>query len=290
MPNTWRASVALAAAGLWISLAAGAAPFPLLDSLDLSFDDGMGNSMVYRLYLPEGYDSSKEYPLVLYMHGNGAQGTDNVSQLGGIDGLINATRTAAYESFLLAPQLPTGGFWGAAVDVTDDILAQTLDDYSVDLDRVYATGVSLGGVGTYALLARSPDAFAAAAPVAAAGVVSTAPLFAHVPIWAFHGELDPIIPLSAAQAMIDALVAAGGSPIFTVFPGAGHSLPGVYDDPALYDWMFSQSLPEPGPLALGALAGLWAWRRSRPGRARRARAGSSSRARAGRACSRTSPR
>lgn len=254
-----RVLLAIALFAGW-GLRAGASELPLFDSLDLLFDDGLGHQMPYRLYLPPNPDPGVDYPLVLFQHGIGERGSDNVAQVSvHIDELILHTQTTEYASFLLAPQLPTTDLWGGAGDLTSQILQDVISSYAVDTDRLYITGLSLGGLGVYGQLAGDPDLFAAALPLSATGNVNDAPLIKDVPLWAFHGELDTTIPLSLGQAMIDALIAAGGDPIFTVVPGAGHDIPwsGVYADDAVYEWMFSQSLPEASsglgltPLLLG---------------------------------------
>ena len=113
----------------------------------------------------------------------------------------------------------------------------------MDEDRVYVTGLSMGGFATWALAIRQPQRFAAVAPVCGGGDPSKAERIARLPIWAFHGALDETIPLDAQQQIVDALHECGGNVEFTVFPDEGHNIDAdVYNDPELHEWLLAQSL------------------------------------------------
>ena len=110
--------------------------------------------------------------------------------------------------------------------------------YRVDEDRVYVTGLSMGGFGTWSLLALHPDRFAAAAPICGGGTPRLACRAGRLPIWVFHGADDPTVPLRRSEEMVDALAACGGDVRFTVYPNTGHdSWTKTYDDPAFFDWL-----------------------------------------------------
>jgi predicted peptidase len=133
-----------------------------------------------------------------------------------------------------------------------EILDMLLNKYSgIDADRLYVTGLSMGGYGTWEAIERWPNYFAAAAPLSGAGDPSKAALLVHEPIWAFHGALDTVVPVSGSRDMISAITQAGGHPRYTEFPNDGHDLwtsGKVYSptaDPAFFSWLFSQKKPQP---------------------------------------------
>ena len=224
----------------------------LSNSVELSVSVGT-NTLPARLYRPPGFDTSTNLlPLVLFLHGVGESGTDNVAQVNNrIGGLINATQGTNYSSFLLAPQIPVGADFRQTQwrTLILNALQSVQTNYPVDASRLYFTGVSLGAIGIYDYLPLHPDLFAAAVPISGTGNTNNAYLFKDVPIWMFHGELDPTVPVSGSRDMYAALAAAGGSPLYTEIPGAGHVIWGpIYTDDGnmLYPWMFSQKLkPKP---------------------------------------------
>lgn len=258
----------------------------LSKSIGVVFNDGLGHTMPYRLFLPPGYDTpGAQFPLVLFMHGVGECGSDNVSQVNShIDGLVATTQTT-HPAFLLAPQVPNGRQWvnvpwsagsytampaqSLSMQITMKILQDVIADFNVDTHRLYATGLSMGGFGAWDVISRYPSTFAAAVPMSGGGCVNSAPTIANIPVWAFHGSADGAVPVSGSRDMINALNAAGGHPLYTELAGQGHVIwAPIYNDPAntLYPWLFSQSTPEPATLSLLALATLplLGRRRTRP--------------------------
>ncbi len=197
----------------------------------------------YLFYLPEGYEDSEEaWPLVLFLHGKGERGDD--LDLVAIHG--PPKRVAAGASFpfiLVSPQCPDDDWWTSVEQITT--LTALLDDvtsrYRVDLDRVYLTGLSMGGFGTFALATATPKRFAAIAPVCGGGEPFAAEVMAHIPAWVFHGAKDDVVPLKRSQEMVDALEAAGADVKFTIYPEAKHdSWTETYDNPDLYEWLLKQ--------------------------------------------------
>jgi predicted peptidase len=234
----------------------------LAESLAFIYDDGQGNTMPYRLFLPPDHTPETEYPLVLYMHGAGERGTDNMRQLNNIESLIAATQSDRFASYLLAPQAPVDLGWSSelGVNLTAGVLDEMIANYSVDSTRIYATGFSAGGTGTFAQVHDS-ELFAAGVPIAAGlnGVTpelaeELAPGYRDMPLWVFHGSLDTFWPAEKARLLVDAIRAVGGSPLYTEFPDRGHGIRmHVYEDvnDELYAWMFSQQLiPEPATWVL----------------------------------------
>lgn len=222
----------------------------------------VGNrTMPYRAIFPTNYDPNRAYPLVLFLHGAGESGTDNLAQVNGnIAGLIAATRSDEFASILVAPQTNIGWNGPAPLDLVEQILVEVAGTYEVDLRRQYLTGLSMGGFGTFYMAAERPDLFAAAVPIAGGFSPSLAPNLLHVPLWAFHGDSDSVVPVENTRGIIRALRALGGNPRYTEYPGVPHDSWSVtYQDAnrELYPWMFSQMLAVPEPAgALLLMAGL----------------------------------
>jgi len=318
-----------------------------------TFDAGDGESIPYRLFRPQEGGEGKKHPLVVYLHGSGGRGVDNLKQISG--GNLYGSRVWALAEnqaerpcYVLAPQLMQGvssrrvmpvraektadagpdaavaGTWKQIIDrparkmvmeltlrrqgekwtgslrvprrgtmalenvsYEDGVLAYTtsgglslegefavegrrftgtlrtvgneerarkvmalirsvVDEFGIDEDRIYITGQSMGGSGTWGMLAYYPEAFAAAVPVCGTGDVNSAQAIVEngVAVWAFHGAADPTVPVEASRSMIAALRAAGGRPKYTEYPGVKHdSWVDAYPEPALHRWLFQQERP-----------------------------------------------
>jgi predicted peptidase len=192
----------------------------------------------YLLSLPGGYEKSRtNWPLVLFLHGAGESGSDLAKvKVHGPPKLVEAN--GPFPFILISPQCPGRG-WNA--DVLYALLQDSMQRYRVDKDRVYLTGLSMGGYGTWALAAAHPETFAAIAPVCGGGNPADAAKLKHLPIWVFHGARDTTVPLRRSEEMVEALKAAGGNPKFTVYPEAGHdSWTETYRHPEFYQWLLEQ--------------------------------------------------
>lgn len=208
----------------------------------------------YLLYLPKDYDAEqgRRWPLVLFLHGSGERGDD--VQLVATQGLPKLVEEGQDFPFLLvSPQCPERGWWTTEENVA--ALAALLDEiersYAVDSDRVYVTGLSMGGYGTWALATAYPRRFAAIVPICGGGDPTTVCAIRHVPAWAFHGENDTIVPPRQSFDMVDALQACGGNVRLTTYPGVGHdSWTRTYADPELYSWLLDQRRNDASPLTL----------------------------------------
>ena len=197
----------------------------------------------YLLYLPEGDAAGRGWPLVLFLHGAGERGDDlELVKVHGIPKLVAQGRDFPF--IALSPQCPADVWWD--VDVLDALLDETIGQLAVDEARVYCTGLSMGGFGTWQLAIERPGRFAAIAPVCGGGRPLHAPRIRHVAAWVFHGAKDPVVPLEKSQEMVDALRAAGGEVRFTVYPEAEHdSWTETYDNPELYQWLLAHMRPAP---------------------------------------------
>ncbi|MDD4679797.1 MAG: alpha/beta hydrolase-fold protein [Clostridia bacterium] len=231
----------------------------------LSFTDGNGTVLPYRLYLPDDYNAEKEYPVLLFFHGAGERGSDNnlqiASNVGIIERIINSTDDD-YDCIIIAPQCAAGYQWvntpwdrgsynqseiaiSKYLASTVELLQHIQDTYSVDNNRLYVTGLSMGGYGTWDLITRYPDMFAAALPVCGAGDPSKAALIKDMAIWTFHGSIDNIVPVAGTREMVNALEQSGSDVIYTEYEGVNHFCwHNAYAEPNLLSWLFAQEIPD----------------------------------------------
>lgn len=254
----------------------GTAVAPVIHGYEtLIYNGPNGLQMPYYFSLPAGYNPHKKYPLVLVLQG-GAEIAQPKASLAQDRKLllskyyaqvwISAAVQDKWPSFVLLPQVVAPDRWvdvpartgsykmaaqpspslSAAKAITDMLQ----DEYSsIDANRIYVTGLSMGGYGTWEAIERWPDYFAAAAPLSGAGDPTRAGVLVNMPIWAFQGAKDTTVPVSASREMIQAITQAGGHPRYTEFPNGVHDLwePGhVYTpdkDPAFFTWLFSQKRP-----------------------------------------------
>jgi predicted peptidase len=195
-------------------------------------------SMKYLIYLPKDYDRQDSWPLMLFLHGAGERGDDlEMVKKHGPPKLIEAGKEFPF--IVVSPQCPEDGWW-QPIEIKA-LLDEIVEKYKVDQDRVYLTGLSMGGFGTWAQAAYEPHRFAALAPICGAGQPLTTKRYAKTPVWAFHGGKDIVVPIDSSIKMIESLKKNGGDPKFTVYPDAGHdSWIEAYNDPELYEWLLKQ--------------------------------------------------
>ena len=198
--------------------------------------------MDYLIYLPAEYEQREDWPLLVFLHGAGERG-DDLQQVTthGPPKLIKQGKD--FPMIVVSPQCQRRQWWhpDAVAHLADEICGK----YKVDRQRMYLTGLSMGGYGTWTTAAAHPRLFAAIAPICGGGDPSVVDRHKHVPTWVFHGGKDGVVPLKNSQDMVDALQAAGAEVKFTVYPEAGHdSWTETYDNPALYEWLLEQKRPE----------------------------------------------
>jgi predicted peptidase len=203
------------------------------------------DSLRYLLYLPEDYDRDpgKDWPLILFLHGSGERGDD-------LETVKNYGLAKKLESWpdcpfiVVSPQCPAGLAWFFKFDALTGLLDLIEQNYRVDRQRVYLTGLSMGGNGTWELATLHPERFAAIAPICGRGI-SLSPMeqLKEMPIWVFHGAKDPVVPISESERMVEGLRNIGNEVRFTVYPDAGHnSWTATYDNPELYAWFLEHHL------------------------------------------------
>lgn len=234
------------AALLWMGLAlARAADSEERGFLDRVIKDADGKEAKYVVFVPHDYDGKKPYPTILFLHGAGETGTDGQKQARG--GLGNAIRkqeqTFGFITIFPQSQKRT---WQADSDDAQramKILAQVQKAYKVDPKRIYLTGLSLGGFGTWSLAVKYPTKWAAIVPICGGGDPNQAITIKRIPCWCFHGDADPTVKVDKSREMIKALKAVGGKPKYDEYPGVGHnSWDMAYGTPELYDWLLKQKL------------------------------------------------
>jgi predicted esterase len=218
------------------------------------FDAGGGFTLPYRLVRPPGYVATMKYPLVVFLHGSGESGTDNRLQISKNIGtntpgsvFTTTANETKFPTFFIAPQTPTATIgWnsGSKSLVAALKLITALEaEFSIDTNRIYLTGLSLGGMGTYTAIQENPNLFAAAIPMSGHGDPTVAAKIAHIPIWDFHGAMDPSVDVAGSRDMIAALRAAGGMPRYTEYPNGMHDIWFMaYNTPDLLPWMNAQRL------------------------------------------------
>ncbi len=198
-------------------------------------------SVRYLLHLPAGHgESGQRWPLVMFLHGLGECGDDlNLIKKHGIPKLLEQGQEFPFVA--ISPQCPAGSWWTLELEGLKALIEDAIARYNIDPARVYLTGLSMGGYGTWHLALLYPKLFAAIAPICGGGIPPLASRIATLPVWAFHGALDDVVPLQASEAMVDALKAAGSNVRFTVYPDLNHNSWDVtYDNPALYEWLLGQ--------------------------------------------------
>lgn len=224
-------------------------------------------TLPYRVYFPSNYNAadSAKYPMLFFLHGHGECGTENELQIRVLkkeNRLLNMV-VEKDDCIVVAPQcpcnvkyewVPVEHKWNTGSrELTErptvglaaamELLQKFLDSGKVDLARVYAAGISMGGYGTWELITRRPEVFAAAIPLCGSGIPSMADKLVNIGIWAFHGESDGTVPAKGTKDMEEAIKAAGGTKMkATYFPGVGHECWGAaYATEGLIDWLFAQT-------------------------------------------------
>lgn len=214
----------------------------------------------YRFLEPKQVEEGKKYPLVVFLHGAGERGDDNQAQLKhGASEFITQENREKYPCFAIFPQCPKNQAW-ANIDRTDgkpvleeepsralgmviDLVNEMKDQLPIDQSRIYITGLSMGGYGTFDAIERHPDLFAAALPICGGGDSSQKHVTSikDLPIWIFHGGADKVVPPERSREMVESLKQIGATPKYTEYPGVGHdSWTQTYKNPEVFAWLFEQ--------------------------------------------------
>jgi lysophospholipase L1-like esterase/poly(3-hydroxybutyrate) depolymerase len=244
-----------------LSLLAFAAPVLLRGAEEYearTFTAKDGAQLGYRLLTPRNVNAARKYPLVLLLHGADERGSDNTAQLKhGASTFLKPELREKYPCFVLVPQCPAEQTWSAVKGWTGAaafeeeptvpmvLVLGTVDallkEFPIDQERLYVTGLSMGGFGTWDILTRQPQRWAAAVPICGGGDPARIGVAKGVALWAFHGAEDPAVPVARLQEMVAALQAAGGAPLYSEYPNVRHeSWTVAYAEPELLPWLFAQ--------------------------------------------------
>ena len=199
----------------------------------------------YVEYLPKDYDPAKEYPLVLFLHGAGERVQDPHQAM--FHGYMKYVREQGkeYPFIFIAPQCIGNAYWGSYTESLSAFLDFILETYAVDRRRVYLTGLSMGGTGTWMFAMARPNTFAAIMPVCGSGIYWNVANLLKTPIYMVHGDCDTCVPISNSVEMLTSINSRGGNAKLKICYGVGHDAWNyAYTDDALLEWMLSQRLPE----------------------------------------------
>ena len=199
----------------------------------------------YVEYLPKDYDPAKEYPLVLFLHGAGERVQDPHQAM--FHGYMKYVREQGkeYPFIFIAPQCIGNAYWGSYTESLSAFLDYVLETYAVDRRRVYLTGLSMGGTGTWMFAMARPNTFAAIMPVCGSGIYWNVANLLKTPIYMVHGDCDTCVPISDSVEMLTSINSRGGNAKLKICYGVGHDAWNyAYTDDSLLEWMLSQRLPE----------------------------------------------
>lgn len=244
---------------------------PVLFAQDLNlyekkvYTSPSGQALPYRILFPENYDRSKKYPLILFLHGGGERGNDNEKQLThGAKLFLTEDSRKNFQAIVIVPQCAMESYWAAALlDRTTTPFTITIDyskpepaelqssialvkkitkEEAVDKKRIYITGLSMGGMGTYEAVYRYPKLFAAAMPICGAGdVAKYDKRVTKVPFRVFHGAVDAVVDVTNSQQMVEKLKSLNASVLYTEYPNVNHnSWDNAFAESDFLSWMFSK--------------------------------------------------
>lgn len=224
------------------------------------------DTLNYRILYPENFSEDKPYPVVLFLHGAGERGDDNKKQLvHGSNLFTNKTNRGAFPAIVIFPQCPKTSYWSNAevdrssypislifpkdkeaskpMQLVIDLMQNITSKAYVNKDKVYVGGLSMGGMGTFEILSRQPDMFAAAFAICGDGNAELTKNYAKkVDIWVFHGANDNVVDPKGSVKMVNAILENGGKPNFTLYADDNHnSWDSAFAEPELLTWLFSKS-------------------------------------------------
>lgn len=219
-------------------------PAPEFDSALYRY--GKSQHLPYRILLPRNYDSTKDYPMLIFLHGIGESGTDNEKQLLWGASLFQADSIRNnYPAFIIFPQCPSSHYWfdNWGIKSLNTLVQELVATYRVDMKKLYIGGLSMGAYGTYAMVSENPGTFAAAIAISGDGNVKKAHAMAKTKWRIFAGKKDEVVSSGKSEKMAKALAKAGASVLFKVYPEANHkeSWVNAFAEPDFCSWLFSIS-------------------------------------------------
>jgi predicted peptidase len=202
-------------------------------------------SCKYLLFLPEDYgQQKKKWPRMLFLHGAGERGDDlNKVKVHGPPKIVQTRKDFPF--IVVSPQCPEDDWWTKKTEMLINLLDDIIANYDVDTDRVYLTGLSMGGYGSWALASEYPDRFAAMVPICGGGNRIMSFFLKDMPIWAFHGAKDSVVPVEESKELVEAINARDGNAKLTIYPEANHdSWTETYNNQEVYDWLLEHRLSD----------------------------------------------
>jgi predicted peptidase len=225
--------------------------------IPITYTSEAGETLDYHFLEPRNYDPQKNYPLVLFLHGSGGRGPAGIRHLidAGVPAYLATDEVhGKYDAFYVVPQCPGPNSWSRCEKLEANKYArpqlehllhgltdEIIDAYPIDRSRLYVTGLSMGGEGTYGQVFSRPDFWAAAVPVCGKWAAEDVKQFSDIPLWLFHGALDTAVKVEYSRDMVNALKTNGGNVKYTEYPDVKHnSWIQAYRDPKLWKWLFAQ--------------------------------------------------
>jgi len=225
-----------------------------------TYTNETGEIFPYRMRAPQFPVAGKKYPLILFLHGSGECGSDNLRQIGvGLPALMASLLNVPEQVIVVAPQCQTGNWWVKRLALTTDYAAakepapslevaleicrHLITEYHADPDRLYITGLSLGGFGTWDAIQREPELFAAAIPICGGGDIRRVQEIKRLPIWIFHGKADKNVSVECSRQMNEALRLAGNRKVqYTEYEQSEHNVwDQTYSNPKVIEWLLHQT-------------------------------------------------
>lgn len=205
------------------------------------FEKNTKLTLNYIVYLPQSYNTIKKWPLILSLHGSGERGNkiDNVKKWG-IHKVLRENDNFPF--VVVSPQCPSGEIWEMQFNILKDLLDEIANNYNIDNERIYLTGYSLGGYGTWNFAILNPERFAAIVPISGGAISSQRALhLKNLPIWVAHGDIDTVVPFEESKRMVDSLEKYNPNIIFKVYNGAGDEVCSkAYEESELFEWLLKQ--------------------------------------------------
>ena len=235
--NCWRAFLVVLFLG--VSGVANAAETGFLDK---TFKNEDGSTSPYVVFVPASYDGKAEYPVILFLHGSGeTKGGGKKPVEVGIGPAIKTMKD--FGAIVVIPQSENRTWQATSGDAKRalSILDATMKEYKTDAKRIYLTGLSMGGYGTWSIATAHPERWAAIAPICGHGDPKQAEKIKDIPCWCFHGDKDTAVKVEGSRDMIEAIKKAGGMPKYTEYPGVGHnSWDKAYGEKEFFPWLLEQ--------------------------------------------------
>lgn len=222
-----------------------------------------GDTLQYRMLLPENFDEKKQYPVLFFLHGAGERGTNNEAQLiHGSKLFLNPENRKNFPAIIIFPQCPQDDYWANVIigdgkklerfsfqkggkprksmELLIALVAKIKSEKFSDKDRFYVGGLSMGAMGTYEILRRKPNVFASAFAICGGDHVENVKKYKHVPLWIFHGAKDSVVPIQKSEIVVNELKRLNSDVKFRVYPDANHnSWDPAFAEPDFLSWIFS---------------------------------------------------